>query len=306
MEGTRRICETVKVMKILNISNSHGIDSVWHLPLVLKTEKPKEKFRVVQLYQAYALSEHIRDAKENVSNYYYYVNSGDSWYKSGGFSLKMALKAEKWDIIMFNESSRHLGLEEKMSQDMVEWFRQYILDHIDYEPMLFYNMTWANPTDDRLYADEKRQRPTAVFKNIYTKNYGYDHVNHYNKLVEMTQKYIVGNKGFHKIIYGAKPILYAGEVLGVPQYDPEQEMDLYRDYTHLSDFGQLIVAYQWYAQVCGLEDLKEVKVDVIPAAQRARAAQRALGDLEITPKHKAIIMEAVNETLKDPFTIPCK
>jgi len=185
VEGPRRICAA---MKILNISNSHGIDSVWHLPLVLKAEMPGQKFLVAQLYQAYALTEHIRDAKENAANYFYYINSGDSWFKSSGFSLKMALKAEKWDIIMFNESSRHLGLEEKMSQGMVEWFRRYILENIDHKPILLYNMTWANPTDDRFYTDENRQRPTAIFKSIYTQNYGFNHVNHYNKLVEMTRK----------------------------------------------------------------------------------------------------------------------
>jgi len=295
-----------KTMKILNISNSHGIDSVWHLPLVLKSERPGEKFLVAQLYQAYALTEHIRDAKENADTYYYFINTGKGWTKSSNFTIRMALKAEKWDMIMFNESSRHLGLEEKMSKGMVEWFRRYILDNIDYKPILLYNMTWANPTDERFYTDESRQRPTAVFKDIYTKNYGFDHVNHYNQLVKMTQKYIVENEGFNQIIYGAKPIQYAGEILGVPQYDPEQKLDLYRDYTHISDFAQLMVAYQWYAQVYGRKCLDEIKVDVIPAALRETAVQRTMGDLEITPHHKAILMEAVNETLKDPFTIPCK
>ena len=205
---------------------------------------------------------------------------------------------------MFNESSRHLGLEEKMSQGMVEWFRQHILENLDYQPILLYNMTWANPTDDRFYTDENRQRPTAIFKSIYTQNYGYDHRNHYRKLVEMTQKYIVGNPGFHQIIYGAKPVQYAGEVLGVPQYDPEQKLDLYRDYTHLSDFGQLLVAYQWFAQVYGLERLTEIRLNTIPAAGRATAIQRALGDLTLSERHKEIIRESVNATLKDPFAIP--
>lgn len=293
-------------MKILNISNSHGIDSVWLLPLVLKAELPREKFMVAELYQAYALTEHIRDIKENAANYYYRINTGDGWYSSSGFSVKMALMAEKWDIIMFNETSRHLGLEDIMSQGMVEWFRRYILENLDYEPILLYNMTWANPTDDRLYADETRLRPTAIFKSVYTQNYGFDHVNHYNKLVEMTQKYIVGNDGFSQIIYGAKPIQYAGEVLGVPQYDPEQRMDLYRDYTHISDFGRLLVAYQWYAQVFEISRLTEVKVNVIPTAMRATHRQQSLGDLQITEKHKSIIIQSVNETLKDPFGIPQK
>ena len=292
-------------MKMLNISNSHGLDSTWLLPNVLRTEMPNRKFLVANLYQAYALTEYIRSVKNGEKEYFYHTNSDGVWRTAAGFSVKMALKAERWDVIMFNESSRHLGLEKIMSQGMVDWFLNYILENLDYKPILLYNMTWANPTDERLYQDETRQRPTATFKNTYTENYGFDHRNHYHKLVEMMKKYVLGH-GFDKVIYGAKPILYAGEVLGVPQYDPEQKLDLYRDYTHISDFARLMVAYQWYCQMFDIPRLTEVKVDRIPENKRARYAQRKLGDLVITETHKKIIMDSVNETLREPFTIPQK
>lgn len=293
-------------MRILNISNSHGMDSVWLLPLVLKAELPEQEFLVAELYQAYALTEHIQAAKDDASEHIYYTSTGDVWTKERNVSIKQALQAEHWDVIMFNESSRHLGLEEKMSQGMVDWFRSYILENIDYQPTLLYNMTWSNPTDDRLYEDEARQQAPFGFRNTYTRNYGYDHVNHYNKLVELTKKYLVNNRGFHKLIYGAKPVQYAGEVLGVPQYDPEQKLDLYRDYTHISDFARLMVAYQWYCQMFRVKELTDVKVDVIPAPWRATVRQQKLGDQAITQTHKSIIIKSVNETLEDPFTIPAK
>lgn len=291
-------------MKILNISNSHGIDSVWLLPQVLQAEFPGQKFFIAELYQSYALTEHIQAVKNREKKYHYYTNADGSWRKAEGFSVKMALKAERWDVIMFNEASRHLGLEEKMSQGMVDWFLNYILENLDYKPIILYNMTWANPTDDRFYTDEARQKPPAIFKDVYANDYGYDHVNHYNKLVELTKKYLVGHNGFDKIIYGAKPVQYAGEVLGVPQYDPEQKLDLYRDFTHLSDFTRLMVAYQWYCQMFDVQKLTEVRVDVIKASQRATFRQQKLGDLAITQRHKEILMESVNATLKDPFSIP--
>lgn len=291
-------------MKILNISNSHGIDSVWHFPEVLCAERQGQKFLVAELYRASALTEHISAAQNNEKTYRYYTNRNGTWKVAEGFSIKMALKAERWDVIMFNESSRHLGLEEKMSQGMVTWFLNYILENLDHTPVILYNMTWANPTDDRFYTDESRQRPTASFKSIYAKNYGYDHVNHYNKLVEMTQKYIVGHRGIDKIIYGAKPVQYAGQVLGIPQYDPEQKLDLYRDYTHLSDFACLMVAYQLYCQLFDIPKLEAVNMDVIEASHRVAQEKRKMGDLQITDQQKEILIQSVNETLKDPFSIP--
>lgn len=299
--------EEEKVMRILNISNSHGADSVKLLPLVLQAEKPDQEFFVAELYASYALTEHIAAAKEDAKDYVYYTNGDGTWDRVEGISISMALQDQHWDVIMFNESSRHLGLEDKMSQGMIDWFRSYILDNLDYEPTLLYNMTWSNPTDERFHdPNSDRQKPPETFKNSYTRDYGFDHVNHYNKLVEMTKKYLVNHEGFDKIIYNAKPVQYAQEVCGVPQWDDAQKMDLYRDYTHLSDFARLMVAYNWYAQMLDVQELTAINVDVIPKDLRATYRQQNLGDLEMTEEHKRIIMESVNETLKDPFIIPEK
>ena len=297
--------EEEKVLKVLNISNSHGQDAMWLLPRVLKAEVPEQEIFIGELYRAYALTEHIEAAKNDTGYYYYTTDNGNNWKTTENVSIKMALADQRWDIIMFNESSRHLGLEEKMSQGMVDWFRNFILENLDYEPTFLYNMTWASPTDDRFYTDSTRLAPTATFRSVYLKDYGFNHVKHYNKLVELTKKYLVGHEGFEQIIYNAKPVQYASEVLGVPQYDQAQVLDLYRDYTHLSDFARLMVAYQWYAQVFDVE-LTDVKVDVVPKNLRAHPSSQACGDLVITDQHKAIIVESVNATLKDPFEIPAK
>ena len=299
--------EEEKVMRILNISNSHGADSVKLLPMVLQAEMPDQEFFVAELYASYALTEHVEAAKEDAKDYVYYTNGDGTWNRVEGVSISMALQDQHWDVIMFNESSRHLGLEKYMSKGLIDWFRSYILDNLDYEPTLLYNMTWSNPTDERFHdPSSDRQKPPETFRKSYTVNYGFNYITHYNMLVEMTKKYLVGHEGFDKIIYNAKPVQYAQVICGVPQWDDAQKMDLYRDYTHLSDFARLMVAYNWYAQMFDVKELTAVNIDVIPKDQRATYRQQNLGDLEITQEHKQIILESVNETLKDPFTIPEK
>lgn len=299
--------EEEKVMRILNIGNSHGMDTMRLLPKVLRTEMPDQEFFVASLYASYALTEHVVAANDDAKDYVYYTNGDGTWDSMEGASIKMVLEAERWDIIMFNESSRHLGLESYMSKGLIDWFRSYILDNLDYEPTLFYNMTWSNPTDERFHdPNNDRQKPPATFRKSYTTNYGFNHITHYNMLVEMTKKYLVNHEGFDKIIYNAKPVQYAQEIFGVPQWDDAQKMDMYRDYTHLSDFARLMVAYNCYAQMFDVKELTAVNIDVIPKDMRATYRQQNLGDLEITQEHKQIILESVNETLKDPFTIPEK
>ena len=193
-----------------------------------------------------------------------------------------------------------------MSKGLIEWFKQYILSNLDYETKLLYNMTWANPTDEGFYTDGNRQAPPAGYKAKYTEDYGFDRVNHYNKLVELTKKYLVNDRDFAEIIYNATPVQYATNVLKVPEYDVNQVYDTYRDYTHLSDFARLIVAYNWYCQVFDVEQITEVKVDVIPWSMRAPWGYRhqKLGDLTLTQQHKDVLLESVNYGLQHPLEMP--
>ena len=296
------------VVRILNISNSHGQDSVWLLPKVLKEERPDLKFVVAECYAAFGLPEHIKAAQENAADYKYWTNTGDGWSSAVFSSSLDALQAQSWDIVMFNESSRYLGVERMMSQGLIDWYRNYILENLDYEPTLLYNMTWASPTDERFYTDATRQKAPDYFKNSYTNDYGFDHVNHYNCLVALTKKYLVNHEGFDKIIYNATPVQYASEICGVPQYDENQTWDLYRDYTHLSDFARLIVAYNWYCQMFDVDALTEVKVDVVESENRAEYGdrQKVYGDLTLTEQHKNVLIESVNHGLKNPLSVPEK
>ena len=299
------------VLKILNISNSHGQDAIWQLPAILKAEMPDQKFVIVEMYAGYALTEHIQAAQNNSPVYYYYINTGGDWQTITTESTIIdGLNTHTWDMIMYNESSRHLGLESKMTQlidgqTMVKWFRNYILDNIDYDTKILYDMTWASPTDENFYTDATRQPATVTFKGTYTQDYGFSHVNHYNKLVEWTKKCIVDDPGFYKVIYNATPVQYAGEVLGVPQYDEDQVYDLYRDYTHISDYARLIVAYNLYCQIFDIDQLTDIKVDTIRWEDRApwNNRHKKLGDLPLTEQHKNVLIESVNHTQKNPLSI---
>lgn len=304
--------EEEKIFRVLNISNSHGSDAVWHIPTVLRTEEPGFKFMIAECYFSGALTEHLENAYNNAPVYKYWTSTdadratedNNGWHLTDKVPISYALEQEQWDYVMFNESSRHLGLEQYMSKDLIGSFKKYIDQNLDYEPKLLYNMTWSNPNDDRFHEPGvNRQKAPATFKNTYTLHYGYDYVNHYNKLVELTEKYLINDTDFEQIIFNATPIQFAQTKYGVPQWDDEQVMDLYRDYTHLSDFARLMVAYNWYVQMFGIEELTEVNVDVIPTTLRATDWQRVNGDLVITDAHKEIIIGCINHTLKHPLTV---
>ena len=116
-------------------------------------------------------------------------------------------------------------------------------------------------------------------------------------MLAMLEKYVEPIEGIDGILYSATPIQYATEVMGVSQ------IDMYRDYIHLSDYGRLYIAYLWYAQFYGLDSIEEVNVDVIEAHLR-QWRWVSKGDVVLTEQMKAWIVEAVNYTLQHPKEMP--
>ena len=80
------------------------------------------------------------------------------------------------------------------------------------------------------------------------------------------------------------------------------EKDLIRDYFHTTDFGRLITSYVWYAMLAGIDQLQEIKLDAIPKAF-LKSTQDKSQDRPLTEMEKAILLESVNNALKDPLKI---
>ena len=78
-----------------------------------------------------------------------------------------------------------------------------------------------------------------------------------------------------------------------------EEKDLHRDYAHASDFGRVIASYTWFCVLTGVEELKEIKLDAIP--KNFFKSIQASEDRVLTEAEKALILESVNNALKNPL-----
>ena len=88
--------------------------------------------------------------------------------------------------------------------------------------------------------------------------------------------------------------MYAHAVLGVPQ------AELWRDYTHLGDYGRLVAAYGFYTQFTG-KPVTEIKLTTIPA----NFFKSTMGseDRTLTEMEKAILIESVNNALTTQLSV---
>lgn len=289
--------EEQEVIKILSIGNSHSQDSAWLLAEVLRTEMPEQKFVVAELYFPGAMTEHLSNAYNNEPVYDYQLNIDGTWQTTAESTIAYGLRGQYWDVIVINESSRHIGLENILKQNLIQQFIDYIYTQINYKPYLMYNWTWSQPTDQTFYGLDFDPQPPANFWNTFTGHYEASRVTHYNMMRDMVIKYVEPNPDFDLVLYSATPIQYATEVLGVPQ------TDLYRDYTHLSDYGRLYSAYLWYAQLFNLEKIDAVNLDKVNANLRNRRFVQ-FGDLELTQEMKEQLVQSVNYALQNPLQMP--
>lgn len=295
--------EEAAVYKILMIGQSLAQDTVWQLYNVLKAEMPDKEFFVADIYASIALGDHKKNILENAAVYHYYEFSAAGKTHTESYTIDAALKAQQWDLIIFNDATYPSTQE----AEFLDGDHAFMIEHIRKTAApgfrLAYNATWANPTSAELYKPERRQPPES-FRGNYMSRFNGNRNLYYSMICENMKKYIETNEEFDLVFHTGTAIQYASETHGVPEADPNRNYDLYRDYVHLSDLGRLIAAYQVYAQYFGLEELTSVNLDVVEANMRATYREEAFGDLVLTQQHKDAIIASVNYALKNPNTIP--
>lgn len=296
--------EEAAVFKVLMIGQSHAQDSVWFLYDVLKAEMPDRDFLVVDVYQPLNIAQHIENIKMDAPVYDYIVFKDGTANKIENYRMSVALKQEKWDLIIFNEATWPQIQESEHTDGDMEFLKNYIEENAAPGYQLAYNATWAQPVAAELYTGANRATPPSGFRNKYEMLFGGDRTKHFAKICTLIEKYEEQDPDFSYVFHSGTAIQYASETHGVPEADTARQYDLYRDYTHLSDFGRLIVAYQIYAQIFGLTELKEVNVNRIPSHMRATVREQSLGDIEITQMHKDAIIASVNYALSNPNKAP--
>ena len=320
-------------LKILVLGNSHGLDATNLLPEVFYQERKagnhdQDVLIAALYYGGCKVSQHHSFLKDNLQEYTYHKNyatqSGETWVVKDATCLD-ALQDEQWDIILMQQMNTNAGNESDYKAADWKFVADYLLNNQDLKPTLGFHMTWANPDDYELFLNDDApyniryistySDPTSWRKNhekLFPDTEGkYEQDVMYAEVMRLTQKYIVNSSSWlgknyfdsRYIMNSATPIQYAQTVLG------REQLNIYRDYTHVSDYGRLIVAYQWYAQLMGLEEIDAVNVDVIPANLRHKNSKyptdpAVTGASTVDAQMKSDLIASVNWALKNPWNLP--
>lgn len=285
--------EEQEYLRILTIGNSHTVDSNLLLYNVFKKEMPQQKLLLGNMYfTGCSVSQHVDHFENNQAVYVYYKNNGNGWEQKPQTTLEYALQEQAWDIIILHEMNTGTATESTYEGDNYQKLINYFKEKTVYAPKFIYNLSWANPTSQKLWD----LGYPGDWVNSYKSTWNADYTAMFTKMAELVQKNVVPMKDISAIIPTGTAFCYARNELG------KTDEELYRDYTHLSDLGSLMAAYAWYAVITEKTEISAVNVDIVPARQRYEK-NWGLGDWIVTQEEKDMIVKSVNYALSNPFAV---
>ena len=315
------------VLKILLICNSHGTDSSFMFPDVVRNEG-EENLVFGRLYHSGCrMVQHVDYAEANAAQYSYDeydISKDDCWkraYADGSWqdlvpgtatdtyiedgsiaqTMQFGIQRHDWDLIIIQASTYEgAGVEDSYYvENGHKWdlknYTQKLMDYVlsqDIEPRsvpkFAWNITWSRPADKNVWRDADKKAMDSYF--------GGDQNLQYSLLMKTHQEVIAPAFNFDYV-------MSAGTLMQNLKTTKLQSADIYRDYGHVTDFGRLAVAYLWY---CTLYN-KDIADCQIPSMNYKvildKFARQYKQNMELTEERKDILVEAVANAMQTPFAM---
>jgi hypothetical protein len=248
-------------------------------------------------YSGCKLSQHVQFLTENSNVYRLYLSSSARPdfppETMDEVTMEMALRQDCWDIVILQGAGFETMEDSAFTNGNVETIKAYVNKHkLNPEMVFAYHAIGISSMLDELtstYPYPDNPYSAAAIK------WNYDRARVYAERVDRLERFVETDEDYKYRIYSITAVENA-----ITSYLGQKGIK--RDYTHLTDVGRLIASYVWYCELFGVEELTEIKVDTIPKSFLKSTADKTQ-DLVLTEGEKAVILEAVNNTIKDPLKI---
>lgn len=291
MKKMKKEGETME--KILIIGNSHSVDAFQLLHLAFRDQMPEEKVTLgILYYSGCSITRHIEFGKNGEEVCHYYKNTDGLWNIEKKVDMERVVTDEAWEKVFLQAAKS--DLDETLNRPGRRELEKMV-DAWDPAPHRFYwHTSWPSPNDPYFFASDKKV--PEGYQDRLIRLYGHNPVNQFTVLTAKAKEHILPDKTYEKAICTGAAIMNAHVTQGRPQ------LEIWRDYTHLNDFGRLIAAYAFFAQLMGRK-IETIGADAVPVELRHKNFQEE-GDLRLTEEMKKIIITAANHALEDPWTVP--
>ena len=284
-------------MKVLIIGNSHSIDAFYLLQKVFEDQMPEQKIVLgVVHYAGCSISKHLLFSQREEAVYTYLRDDNGKRDSFDHQTMADILKDQAWDKVIFQAAKT--DLDDTLNESARRQLEDYVEQQLGKSYEKWWHTSWPSPNEEIFFSPAYVSIAPDGYKENLMALYGFDPSNQFRVLTDKAKTHILTDSNYTGAVCTGAAVMYAHNVLERPQ------LELWRDYTHLSDFGRLLAAYSLYAQLMGKE-ITQVGIDTIPEEKRSLQYQH-LGDMTVTQEMKDIIIEATNHSLNDPWSVPNK
>ena len=290
------LAEEAETLKVLTLGHSLAVDSGHMLALIAAAEGYGDMTVGTLYYSGCPLYRHVEFLTNDSREYNLYLSStmtpNDTPTIMEGVSMRDALRHDYWDIIILQGAVFEIAQSSTYTVGNIQTIQSYVNENKRNPNAVFgWHMPWAPPVDNDL-RNTYPNVPNAYIDGYAT--YYHNRTTLYNAITKCVGDHIVTDDSFEYLIPSGTAIENA-----LSSY--LEEKDLHRDYAHATDLGRVIAAYTWFCTLTGVEQLEEIKLEVIP--RNFFRSIQAAEDYVLTDAEKAIIVESVNNALKNPLEL---
>lgn len=278
-----------KTLKLLAITSSFGLNTTQMLYDVAVAEGyVPDNVTVARLYTTgCTLEKHLRHAPDKPVYQYSKVSAEYDGKLTvlkpeGEATLLDGLLDEQWDIIFMQQGAAQAP-QLNTYKDYIDQLRNiinpYVAEHCP-SAKFIWNMLWGYQADST----------KSVFVNTFNSNQMYM----YESNVDAVQKHIIPRTDYDRIIPTGTVIQNARTSFFGD--------NLSRDTYHLNNLGGALAAYGLFATITG-QKLTGINLDIVTASANNGIGGAAKITTALTDAQKQVIIESVNNALKDPFHV---
>lgn len=288
--------EEKTTLKVLTIGHSLAVDSGYMLSLIAAAEGYTGMTVGTLYYSGCSLNRHVQYMTTDAREYRLYVSKSSDVSTvrdtTEGITMGEAVRFMDWDVIVLQGDPFEPAMEDTFTKGNIQTLQKFVNDNkMNPDAVFAWHMFWPVATDPDLVATHPSN------PNPYSARYEqFD--NDRNKLyaayAENVRKYILTDETFSFV-------LPSGTAIENAMSGYMTEKDLLRDFGHTTDLGRLIAGYTWYCTLRGIDELQEIKLSTVP--KEYFVSTDSSEDWVLSDHEKALILEAVNNALKNPLQV---
>ena len=272
-----------KTLKVLAITSSFGLNTTEYLYDIAVTEGYTDVV-VGRLYTSgCTLEKHISYAENSTTAYQYTKRTAKGWSVVNKANMRYGILDEDWDVIFIQQSAEESPNAASYS-DYVPRLIEYVQEQKS-DARFVWNMTWA--------FDEGCNR------KVFDETYGGDQERMYQAILNtLNEKIIEPQLDIDRIIPTGTAIQNA-RAAGSPKLTRDMANETTVDCIHLNALGRVIAGYTLFATITDRTQIDSVKLENVPQAYHYPNDPQ----LEMTEETKTLVLNAVNNALKNPYEI---